>query len=178
MAKCEEGQGRACRVSAKETVVPAGTRTIIEGRTTKPLATGSWIIEPQRGKKIEEKILTAKVIIQGAGTCMPVEVMNPLEDVTHQGIVSRLPRKETICSLEEGSPGSAKEVTSELQMELEDLLDKIEIDVDQEERSQIRQLIKNHEDVFSLPGQHLGHTDLVKHDIVTPSQAPIKSNSP
>ena len=85
---------------------------------------------------------------------MPVEVMNPLEeDVilyknTNLGLLSRLPSQETICSLEEDSPGSTKEVTSELPMELEDLLSSIEIDVDQEERSQIRQLIKTHEDVF------------------------------
>ena len=63
----------------KETViVPAGTQTIIEGRTAKPLAIGSWIIEPLRGKRKEEKVLTAGVVIQGAGTHMPVEIMNPL----------------------------------------------------------------------------------------------------
>ena len=38
-------------------VVPAGTQTIIAGRTAKPLATGSWIIQPLRGNKKEEKIL-------------------------------------------------------------------------------------------------------------------------
>ena len=46
--------------------------------------------------------------------------------------------------------------------------------MDHEERSQIRQLLKDRQDVFSLPGQPLGRTDLVKHDIVTPSQTPIK----
>ena len=101
------------------------------------------MIEPLRGKKREEKILTARVIIQGAGTCMPVEVMNPPEDVilyknTNLGIVSRLSSQETICSLEEGSPWPTETVTSELPMELEDLLSKIEIDMDQEERSKIR----------------------------------------
>ena len=55
---------------------------------------------------------------------------------------------------------------------LEELLNKIKVEVDHEERSQIRQLIKDHQDVFSLPGQPLGRTEL--HDIVTPSQAPIK----
>ena len=79
---------------------------------------------------------------------MPVEVMNPLEeDVilyknTNLGIVSRLPTRETICSLEEGLPGPAKEVTSELPVELENLVDKIEIDVDQEERSNLLKPMK------------------------------------
>ena len=43
-----------------------------------------------------------------------------------------------------------------------------------EQRNQIRQLIKGHQDVFSLPSQPLGRTELVRHDIVTQSQAPIK----
>ena len=33
-----------------------------------------------RGKKKEEKVLTARVVIQDAGTHMPVEVMNPLDE--------------------------------------------------------------------------------------------------
>ena len=70
--------------------------------------------------------------------------------------------------------GPTEETTSELPKELEDLMNKIEVEVDHEEKSQIRQLIRNHQDVFSLPSQPLGRTELVKHDIVTPSQAPIK----
>ena len=84
-------------------------------------------------------------MIQGAGIYMPVEIMNPLvEDVmlyknTHLGIVSSLPSLVTISSLEEkGSPGPAEETNSDLPRELEDLLNKINIEVDQEERSQIR----------------------------------------
>ena len=125
----------------------------------------------------------ARAVIQGAGIYMHVEIMNPLEeDVilyknTHLGIVSRLPSFVTICSLEEkGLPGPTEETTSEPPKELEDLLNKIEVEVDHEEKSQIRQLIENHQDVFSLPGQPLGCTELVKHDIVTPFQAPIKQS--
>ena len=109
---------------------------------------------------------------------MPV---NPLEeDVilykhTQLGIVSRVPDLATICSLEKkGSSGPAEETTSELPKEREALLNKVEVEVDHEEKNQIRQLIKSHQDVFPLPGQPLGWTELVKHDIVTPSQAPIK----
>ena len=58
-----------------------------------------------------------------------------------------------------------KETSSELPQELEVLLDKVEVEVDHEERNQISQLIKNHQDVFSLPGQPLGRTELVKHDM-------------
>ena len=121
------------------------------------------------------------MIVQGAGTHRPVEVMNPLEEdvilykYTHLGIVSRLPDLATICSLEEKSSlGLAEEITSELPKELEGLLNKVEVEVDNEEKGQVRQLIKNHQDVFSPPGQPLGRIELGKIDIVTPSQATIK----
>ena len=124
----------------------------------KPLATGSWITEPLRGKRKEEKVLTARAMIQGAGTHMPVEVMNALEeDVilykhTQLGIVSRLPDFATICSLEEKDlPGSAEGTTSELPKELEVWLNKVEVKVDCEEKNQIRHLLKSHQDVFPLP---------------------------
>ena len=81
----------------------------------------------------------------------------------------------TIWCLEEKSlPRPAEETTSELPKELENLLNKVEVEVDDEEKSQIRQLIKNHQDVCSLSGQPLGRTELLKHDMVIPSQVPIK----
>ena len=52
------------------------------------------------------------------------------------------------------------------------MLNKIEVEVDHEERSQIRQLIKNHQDVFSLPGQPLGCTKLVQAPIKQPVRKP------
>ena len=45
-------------------VIPASTRTIVEGRTAKPLATDSWLIEPLRGKKREEKVLTVQQLFK------------------------------------------------------------------------------------------------------------------
>ena len=134
-----------------------------------------------RGKKKEEEVFTARVVIQGVDTQMPVEVMNPLDENVvlfkhiQVEIISRLPDLGMICSLEEkGSPGQTNEASSELPQELESLLNKVEVEVDLEQRNQIRQLIKEHQDVFSLPGQPLGQTELVKHDIVTQSQTPIK----
>ena len=87
---------------------------------------------------------------------MPVEVMNPLDEHvvlykhTQVGIISRLPDLRTICSLKEkGSPVKTNETSFELPQELEVLLNKVEVKVGHEERNQIRQLIKDHQDVFS-----------------------------
>ena len=43
----------------------AKTQTIIDWRAMKPLASGSWVVEPLRGKGKGEKILTARAVIQG-----------------------------------------------------------------------------------------------------------------
>ena len=69
---------------------------------------------------------------------------------TQAGIIRRLPDLGTMCSLEEkGSPGQTNESSSELPEELEVLLNKVEVEVDHEDRNKIRQLIKDHQDVVS-----------------------------
>ena len=55
IARCREGQERACRVPvAKTEIVAAGTWTILEGTEMKLLASGSWVVESLRGKGKEE----------------------------------------------------------------------------------------------------------------------------
>ena len=65
-AQCRTGTHRACRVSVSEhTVIPAGTRTIVQARATKPLADGSWLVEPLSHTPGEKQVLTAKVLVEG-----------------------------------------------------------------------------------------------------------------
>ena len=58
--------------------------------------------------------------------------------------------------------------------ELEVLMDQIDVEVNKEQRQQIRELLKGHKDMFVLPRQPLGRTGFVKHEIETGFQAPIK----
>ena len=56
IARCQEGSDPARRVFVAEAVVGlAGTWMITEGKTVKPVATGSWVLDPLRGKKLEDK---------------------------------------------------------------------------------------------------------------------------
>ena len=157
IAKCQEGQEQACRVSAKEAVVvPAGTQTIIEGRTSKPLATGSWIIEPLTGKRIEEEVLLARVMIQRRrnlhacrshesprGRCDSIKEHTSGDcKQTTQPCYYLFPGRERFAwtSWRDyfwNSKGAGR------------FADKIEVEVDYQEKSQIRELIKNHHNVFS-----------------------------
>ena len=159
VARCQEGTNRACRISVAETtVIPAGTRTILEGKAVKPLATGSLVVEPLSTSN--KKVLTARAIIQGAGTRMPVEVMNPLdEDVvlykhTNLGVLSRLPEQGVICSLTEDPSGRIELPSPDLPEELELLLQKIEVEVSEVQKQEIRQLLKEHQEVLLYPDNH------------------------
>ena len=175
VAQCQEGADRACRIAVAETVtIPAGSRIIIEGKTTRPLATGSWMVEPIQSSK---RVLTARTLIQGAGTRLPVEIMNPLDESlvlyksTHVGIVTRVPEQCLVTSTDEQLPG--KEVT-ELPEELETLMSKMETEIAPEQKQQIRNLLAEHQQVFALSGQPLGRTQLIQHEIETGTESPIK----
>ena len=199
VARCQEGVNRTCRISVAETVViPAGTRTLIEGKAVKPLATGAWMVEPLRVTSKEKRVLTARAIIQGSGTRLPLEIMNPsVEDVilykhTQVGVISRLPEQSVVCSLsEEVPPGQrdaqsiterrdaqsitvSRQMTTELPEELEVLVEKMEVDLNREQRQHVRELLGEYQGVFALPGQPPGRTDWVQHEIETGNEAPIK----
>lgn len=185
VARCKEGNNRACRVSVSETViVPAGTRTVIEGKAVKPLASGSWMVEPLFRENKDRKVMTARALIQGMGTRMPIEVMNPCEeDVvlykhTQLGIVTRVVEPAVLCTITEGDPSGQKlpSLTPELPPELSVMLDQVEVEVTREQKQQIEQLLKENQEVFSLSGQPLGRTELVQHEIKTGNETPIKQH--
>ena len=101
----------------------------------------------------------ARAILHGAGTRIPVEIMNPLEENvilyehTQLGIITRLPDPSVICSLiKEGSPRQVHEIDSTgLLEELKTLLDKTEVQLDQGQQLQSTQLLGDNKDVFALP---------------------------
>ena len=64
---------------AEAVIFPAGNKIIIERRAIKSLASGCWVVEPLREKR-KENILTARAIIQGAGSQLLVKVMHPLQE--------------------------------------------------------------------------------------------------
>ena len=89
------------------------------------------------------------------------------------GVITRLSEQNEVSSLaEEVPPGQNDQM--DLPDELEVLLNKIDVLVNSRKQKQITQLLRENQDVFALPGQPLCQTDLVKHDIVLQSQAPIK----
>ena len=189
VTRCQEGITRVCRVStAEKVVIPANSRTVIQGRSTKPLACGSWLVEPLSKTPGNKPVLTAKALVKASGTSLPIEVMNPTdEDVvlyqhTNLGLVHRVKEPDVLGSLgnQDELPRrdeqSEKTETSHLPPELNKILEGIEVSIEPEQRSAIEQFLRRNQDVFATAETPFGRTTLVKHEIVTTSEKPIKQS--
>ena len=186
-AECILGQHRACRVTiADNTMIPAGTRTVIMAKTTKPLAHGSWLIEPLSRPPGEQPVMIAKVVVQGRGHSVPVEILNPTDDNiclyrhTNIAVASRLNDSNLIgrISLQDTTPSavslSTKPSMDDLSSDLEPLIENINPKLTEDQMNSIRQLIKDNQSVFASKFQPFGRTSLVEHSIRTESEQPIK----
>ena len=182
-AQCRLGKEKACRIQVAENVViPAGSRTIIKGRASKPLVPGDWLIEPLQTFKTERPVLTARTLIRGDGMHVPMELMNPTdEDVllyksTHVGIISPILEPEVAnLAAEVPRENTRKEAwRTLLPPELETMMAEIQVPLTSQQEAEVRHLLLRNREVFATKGKPLGRTDLVKHEIVTGDQAPIK----
>ena len=171
-AQCSSTRTSACRVAVSEGVmIPAGTRRIIEARTSHPLASGSWLVEPLQKIHGEKPVLVARTVVQGQGMKIPIEVMNPTNEnaylypKTHVGIVTRV---NDVALEQEDSP------LSEFPEEISKLEDEIDVPLTTFQKAQVHELLENNLDVFTLPNQPKGRTDWVRHEIHVETKVPIK----
>ena len=179
---CTVGTERACRVIIAETTsIPPGSRMILQGKSTKPLANGTWLTEPLSHTPGQKPVILAKTIVKTCGTKLPVEVMNPTEDTvtlykfTNLGILSRVHEPDVLCSIDEVEKDETPDrVKTKLTPEVEKILEDVQIEVDEQQKSQIRELLEDNVEVFATAENPYGHTDLVQHDIITTTEIPIK----
>ena len=75
-----QGRRRCARVTVAETVtIPAGKRTIIEGKLPQRVPQGDWLIEPLSKPLGGHPVLLAKTLVTGGKSKVPMEVMNPTQ---------------------------------------------------------------------------------------------------
>ena len=81
---CQNVTTRACRVAvAEHTILPASSRTVITAKVSKPLAAGTWIVEPLKRTPGDQPVVLGKVLVRVSGKSLPVEIINPTDrDVT------------------------------------------------------------------------------------------------
>ena len=185
IARCREGQNHACRVMVAEHVtIPPESRTIIQAQTKKPLASGTWLIEPLSHTPGHKPVIVGKTLVSTCGTKMPVELMNPTDEevtlykYTNLGITSRIPDVDIVCEISPTkipiSDDHESRNDDNLPPEVQKIIDEIEIPMDEDQKRRIEALLKKNLEVFATDEKPFGHTDLVKHEIITDQQIPIK----
>ena len=174
LAHCRTGITRTCRVmTAEHTIIPAGSRTLIEARTAKPLAVGDWLIEPLHRPPGEQPVLTAKVLVQGGGTRVPVEILNPTDENislfrhTNLGVVTRVTSSDVVsrisCEERTDQPPRLAGVSDDLNPELDKLVQSIDSDLTLKQKTKVKQLLEKNKEVFATKQKPFGRTDLVTH---------------
>ena len=187
---CQNVTTRACRVAvAEHTVIPASSRTLITAKVQKPLAAGTWIIEPLNRTPGGQPIVLGKVLVRVSGKNLPVELINPTErDVTlykhtNLGIASPVKDDQIVGTIQTSEvnevvagvdSNNKPDVNQKLDPELEKILNGIDVDLSGPQLTQVEQLLHRNSSVFATSGQPLGRTELVQHDIVTLNDQPIK----
>ena len=182
-ARCHVGAERSCRVTVTEHVtIPAGSRTIIQARSRRPLADGAWLVEPLSHTPGNLPVIVGRALVNTCGTRLPVEVLNPTEeDVTlfrhtNLGVVHRIPEDDLLCNItpQQATPSDEEEDHLEIPKEVQQILNDIEIPMNGQQRHQVQELLQRNLDIFATEKEPFGRTDLVQHEIVTTTDKPIK----
>ena len=187
-------QQTCCRVAVAETVlVKAGHRMIVETKAPHNLPSGDWLVEPIAKPLANDTLAVAKSLTTGGSESILIEVMNPTEsDVvlykdTQAATVEPVELFPEIRPISQGGekPSGKNLVRStkiaknqaKLHPELEKLCEAVEYPLTEDENLAVRELLLRNKEAFKFQESPLGRTDLVKHDIVTTTQMPIKQRA-
>ena len=187
-----KGEHMCCRVAVAETVtIKAGHRVIVETQPVTKMGEGDLLVEPL-DRPLSGTLAVAKTLVKGNMSFIPVEVMNPTSEdcVLYKGthaatlqpveLVDVLKPNLVEAGERETSPGtkSVRRVSPVvLEPEIETLCKEIEHPLTSEERDSVRAMLARNQGVFKTEGKSLGRTTLVKHDIKTTSEQPIKQRA-
>ena len=184
---------RIARIAASETVtVKAGTRMILGAKAPHKIPNGDWLIEPLPRAVASDTLAVAKVLSKGGSESLLLEVMNPTDSdsvlykgthlatvepvdiITHMNPISQ----QGVDTPDQGiSKVSNVSISTKLEPELETLYEGIEYPLDEDEKLAVKQMLARNKAAFKPKDGPLGRTDLVKHDIKTTTEQPIKQRA-
>jgi transposase InsO family protein len=176
-----------CRkvVVAHDVRVPAMSEVDVETFAVLPslsVPMSSWATKPQL---LETGLWVAGTLLKESTQHLMVRVMNPTERevrlkkgvrcVTEDVVVSQAKDDhepaEYCKTVKQSEVG--KEQTEILEV-LAPLWEGIDKDVPEEKKNELRQLLMKYQAVFSLHEWDLGHTDVIRHEIDTADEKPVK----
>jgi len=185
---------RCARVTVADTVtIPAGSLTIVEGKTSSPTPEGDWMVEPLSRTPGGQPLLVGKSMTTGGRGRIPMQVMNPTQEdiVLYKGTnAAVLQPVEYMCDQDPIPFTTDTEQlplkkdchvtsihTEQLDPELQKILDEIQYPLSESERRAVKTMLIRNQKAFQCKGDALGRTNIVKHRIETTNVTPIKQHA-
>ncbi|KAJ8033437.1 hypothetical protein HOLleu_23675 [Holothuria leucospilota] len=180
-----------CRVILCETVVIApGTESVIRGEISGKFKGNQGLVEPAEKFVSRHGLLVGKLLVNPENLVVPLRVFNPsFEPIrVYKGTVAGvLEEVAEVVGMEGSSNGNQAtpvrtvntaadegQGTDEVPHHLVGLLDSCGNRLEKEQYRQLKELLIQYGDVFSMSSSDLGRTTVVKHAIDTGSAKPIK----
>ena len=189
---------------AETVLVPAGHRMVITAKASEQLPAGQWLVEPLPTPLKNTLAIAKSLVEGGRQVVPIEVMNPGSEDIvlhkgTHAGVIDSVSlMEEASTPTRESSSGvtwetqaksgarhpsktkgksrsEVRKVTEiKLAPEIEAICEKVQCPLTSEERVEFRQMLYKNRSVFKLEAEPLGKTDLIKHEIRTTTDQPIK----
>ena len=179
----KEGMVISQRVTCTRTItIPGRHELIIQGKCNKNLNEVEVMLEPSRKIVQSKGLLVAKTVLKTKGRYIPVRVCNVMDEPitvyagSQLGIVSQTEVFTVIkeCEHKINRISVQEQNSNPVPEYLIDLYERSIKDLPQDKHNLVSSFLTKNSDVFAKNDQDLGSTNIVKHDINTGTEPPIK----
>ena len=196
--KEEQGHYVSCRIKAANTImIPPNSEFMVEGKVQRKPGMGQCsIAEPVRSIMEKHRVVPGRVIIDPSKGSVPICIANPTDEtvVLHKGTDLAIATPiVNLCALskenteqnqdnETGNdtghdmqkPNLDDVLEGPLPEHLQELLERSGDDLTNEQISQTRNFLFHYSYIFSAGGNDIGRCDILKHQIPTGDNKPVK----
>ena len=163
--------------------VPAFSEVEIMATARDASNSETWLMEPLPREKIRTPILVARSVVHLESETVPVRLLNLSADAVTIYKGKKIAGIETIkgANIEEMNTETVSAVssgcikaTTELEEELQKLVDGSEEKLSETERTQLLSLLLEYHSLFAASTSDLGRTNHIQHHINTGSNSPVR----
>ena len=194
----QQGQLISCRITAAKTItIPPNSEFMIEGKVQKRSGLGQCsVVEPVMSIMQKHGLIPGRVVVNPSKGNVPICVANPSDEpiVLVKGTniavaspivnvcalpnagetVNQVQNKNGDDEISTDKPDLNVVLQGPLQKHLEDLLDRSKSELTNEQYAKTRNFLFHYAYVFSAGGNDIGRCDILKHQIPTGDNRPIK----
>ena len=117
---------------------------------------------------MDNSILVARTIVNDVDTDIVIRVLNLGEQPV------KIESNKEICHLEEVSKTSTDTEHIEASDLLDDLCSRVDPSMKEDDKKQLKSILQRYKQVFSKGDMDMGRTDIIRHEIDTGSNRPIR----